>query len=312
MAAQRRFAYISLTPIMLYVGFFALLPMIWVVVLSFFSYTPIREGSWFLGLGGQNPFIGFDNFVELIKGVSKPATVFRLAVANTFLFAVMVVPLNLAVTLPLAVMLESINERVKNLFRMIYFLPAISSGVAIAIIWSYIYAPGHGLLSTMIRAIGLNPPKAWLSDPTATVAGIPLAMICTVVVYVWMGFGFSLVTFIAALQGIPRNLREAARVDGANPFQEFWFVVVPLLNRTVLLTSVGTMLSSLQEFTLFQQLTRGGPRNQTQTILLSIYENAFTFAGNLGLAAAMSMLLFVVLLVLTVIQFRMLRTEWEY
>jgi multiple sugar transport system permease protein len=101
-------------------------------------------------------------------------------------------------------------------------------------------------------------------------------------------------------------------VDGANPVQEFWFVVVPLLNRTVLLTSVGTMLSSLQEFTLFQQLTRGGPRNQTQTILLSIYENAFTFAGNLGLAAAMSMLLFVVLLVLTVIQFRMLRTEWEY
>jgi ABC-type sugar transport system permease subunit len=102
------------------------------------------------------------------------------------------------------------------------------------------------------------------------------------------------------------------RVDGANAFQEFWLVVIPLLRRTVLLTSVLTVISSLQVFVIFQLLTRGGPRNQTQTMLLSIYENAFRFANNLGLSAAMSMILFVIILILTVLQFRALRTEWEY
>jgi ABC-type sugar transport system permease subunit len=137
-------------------------------------------------------------------------------------------------------------------------------------------------------------------------------MICVVIAYVWQDFGYNLVIFVAALQGIPRTLREAARVDGANGFQEFWHVVVPLLKRTVLLASVLTVISSLQVFVIFQLLTRGGPRNQTQTMLLSIYENAFVFANNLGTASAMSMILFIVILTLTVIQFRILRTEWEY
>ena len=101
-----------------------------------------------------------------------------------------------------------------------------------------------------------------------------------------------LVIFVAALQSIPKTLREAARVDGANTWQEFWLVVVPLLSRTVLLTSVLTVISSLQVFVIFQLLTRGGPQNQTQTLLLSIYENAFKFANNLGLSAAMSMMAF--------------------
>jgi ABC-type sugar transport system permease subunit len=107
-------------------------------------------------------------------------------------------------------------------------------------------------------------------------------------------------------------LREAARVDGANSFQEFWLVIIPLLRRTILLACVLTVISSLQVFVIFQLLTRGGPKNQTQTMLLSIYENAFRFANNLGLASAMSMVLFIIVLILTVVQFRLLRTEWEY
>jgi ABC-type sugar transport system permease subunit len=137
-------------------------------------------------------------------------------------------------------------------------------------------------------------------------------MICVVVAYVWQDFGYNLVIFVAALQSIPKTLREAARVDGANIWQEFWYIVVPLLRRTVLLASVLTVISSLQVFVIFQLLTRGGPRNQTQTMLLSIYENAFQFANNLGLSAAMSMILFIIILALTVFQFRILRTEWEY
>ncbi len=309
---QRRFAYGSVLPILLYMGFFTLLPILWAVVMSFFSYTPIRQGSGFLGLGGQNPFTSIDNYWELATGTGKPAEVFRLAVKNTFLFTILVLPLNLIITLPLAVVLESVNQRFKTLFRAIYFLPTISSAVALTIIWAYIYAPGWGLLSMIFKTVGLVPPKSWLQDPNATYFGIPLAMICVVVAHVWQDFGYNLVIFVAALQGIPKSLREAARVDGATVVQEFWHVVVPLLRRTILLASVLTVISSLQVFVIFQLLTRGGPKNQTQTMLLSIYENAFRFANNLGLASAMSMVLFILILVLTVIQFRVLRTEWEY
>lgn len=312
MAKQRRFAYASLTPILLYMGLFTLFPIFFAVVMSFFSYTPIREGSWFLGLGGQNPFVGIRNYIELFTGTSKPAEVFRLAVKNTFLFTGLVLPLNLAITLPLAVLLESIGDRFKTLFRAIYFLPTISSSVALVIIWAYIYAPGWGLLSQIFKLVGLVPPKSWLQDPNAIYFGVPLAMICVVVAYVWQDFGYNLVIFVAALQSIPKTLREAARVDGANSWQEFWLVVVPLLSRTILLASVLTVISSLQVFVIFQLLTRGGPKNQTQTMLLSIYENAFRFANNLGLASAMSMILFIIILTLTIIQFRILRTEWEY
>ena len=311
-AKQRRFAYTSLTTILLYMGVFTLFPIVWAVVMSFFSYTPIREGSGFLGLGGANPFIFIDNYIELFTENTKPAEVFRLALKNTFIFTALVVPLNLLITLPLAVILESIGERFKTLFRAIYFLPTISSSVALVIIWSYMYAPGWGLLSLMFKGIGLVPPKSWLQDPSLVYFGVPLAMICVVIAHVWQDFGYNLVIFVAALQSIPKTLREAARVDGANTWQEFWLVVVPLLSRTVLLTSVLTVISSLQVFVIFQLLTRGGPQNQTQTLLLSIYENAFKFANNLGLSAAMSMVLFIIILTFTVLQFRILRTEWEY
>jgi multiple sugar transport system permease protein len=311
-ANQRRFAYNSISPIMLYIAFFSLLPILWAVTMSFFNYTPVREGSWFLGLGGQNPFIGIKNYLELFSGNSKPASVFRQAIWNTFLFTALVLPLNLLITLPLSVLLESISEKFRTLFRAIYFLPTISSSIAVTIIWAYMYAPGYGLLSEMVRMFGFTPPKAWLSDPRALVFGIPLAMLCVVVAYVWQDFGYNLVIFVAALQGIPQSIKEAAYIDGANSFQTFWYIIVPLLRGTILLTSVWTVLSSLQVFVIFQQLSRGGPRNQTQTMLLSIYENAFVFANNLGLAAAMSMILFMVILIFTVIQFRILRSQWEY
>jgi multiple sugar transport system permease protein len=311
-APQRRFAYSNMTPMMLYITLFSLFPILWALTMSFFSYTPVREGSWFLGLGGQNPFVGLKNYIEIFTGNSKPVSVFRQAIWNTFLFTALVVPLNLAITLPLAVLLESVSERFKTLFRAIYFLPTISSSVAVTIIWAYMYAPGYGLLSQVVRFFGFVPPKSWLQDPTALVAGIPLALVCVVIAHVWQDFGYNLVIYIAALQGIPKNIREAAYIDGANVFQAFWFVIMPLLRRTILLTSVWTVLSSLQVFVIFQLLTRGGPRNQTQTMLLSIYENAFVLANNLGLAAAMSMILFMIILLITVLQFRILRSEWEY
>ena len=308
--AQDRFVGGTLTPIMLYMMFFALLPMIWAVALVFFDYSPARASSGFLGLGGSNPFVGLANFREMFSQ-TQPAQVFRKAVVNTFIFAFLVLPLNLAITLPLAVMVESVHERLKGLFRAIYFMPTISSSVAVAIMWGYIYNPQQGLLNTAIKMIGLTPPKAWLSDPQAFFLGIPLAMIAVIIAYLWQDFGYNLVIFIAALQGIPDELIDAARVDGANAFQIFTRITIPLLRPTLLFVSVLTMLSSFQVFVIFDVMTNGGPRNQTTPLVMSIYENAFRYQ-RMGWAAAVSMVLFLIILVVTILQFRFLRTDWEY
>jgi ABC-type sugar transport system permease subunit len=299
-----------MTPIIAYMLFFSLLPIIWAVMLGFFDYSPIRAGSGFLGLGGANPFVGLDNYRAMFAE-TQPARVFRLAVVNTFTFALIVLPLNLAITLPLAVLIESIRDRLKGLFRAIYFLPTISSAVAVAVMWGYLYHPQQGLLNTLIKLVGLTPPKAWLTDPRAVYFGVPLAMIAVIIAYVWQDFGYNLVIFIAALQGIPHEIRDAARVDGANPWQEFWSITLPLLRPTLLFVCVLTMLSSLQVFVIFQVMTNGGPRNQTTPLVMSIYENAFRYQ-NMGWAAAIAMVLLMIILAFTLIQFRLLRTDWEY
>jgi ABC-type sugar transport system permease subunit len=307
---KNKFVTRSLTPVMAYMLFFSLLPMIWAIALGFFSYSPVRAGEGFLGLGGQNPFVGLDNYRAMFSD-SQPARVFRAAVVNTFMFALLVLPINLAITLPLAVIIESIHDRLKGFFRAIYFMPTISSAVAVAVMWGYIFHPQQGLLNTMIRAVGLTPPKAWLTDPSAVYFGIPLAMIAVIIAYIWQDFGYNLVIFIAALQGIPREIQDSARVDGANAWNIFWHITLPLLKPTMLFVCVLTMLSSLQVFVIFDVMTNGGPRNQTTPLVMSIYENAFRYQ-NMGWAAAISMVLFLIITLITVIQFKFLRTDWEY
>jgi multiple sugar transport system permease protein len=234
-----------------------------------------------------------------------------MAVGNTFLFAFLVLPLNLMITLPLAVLVESVNEHVKGFFRSIYFLPTISSSVAVAIMWGFIYNPQQGILNSLIKSIGLNPPRAWLTDPNAVVLGIPLAMIAVIIAYLWQDFGYNLVIFCSALQCIPGDIRDSARVDGANAWQEFWQITLPLLKPTTLLVCVMTMLSSFQVFVIFQVMTNGGPSNQTTPLVMSIYLNAFKYQ-NMGWAAAISFVLFLIIMAVTAIQFRVLRTDWEY
>ncbi len=307
---QQAFARRTLTPIMLYTIFFSLLPMIWAFVLSFYDYSPIRKGAGFLGMGGANPFIGLGNYIAMFAQ-SQPARVFRMAVGNTFLAALLVLPLNLIITLPLASLVESVHERLKGIFRTIYFLPVITSSVAVSLIWNYIYDPRMGFLSTLIKSIGLIPPRSWLGDPQAHILNIPQAMIAVVVAYVWWDFGYNLVIFIAALQGIPREFRDAARIDGANAWQEFFYITIPLLMRTIQFVCVMTVLSAMQVFDIFWVMTQGGPQDQTTTLVLSIYKNAFR-SQNMGWAAAVSMVLFVLILIVTLLQRKLLSTDWEY
>ncbi len=307
--SQHIFAGVTLTPIMLYMMGFALLPMIWAVIITLFRYSPTRQGGP-LGLGAGNPFIGLRNYADLFSN-SPNGQLFRIAVKNTLIFALLVLPLNLAITLPLAVLIESVRERLKVIFRTIYFLPTVTSLVAVAIIWGAVYNPTFGLLNLALRALGL-PGRPWLSDSTARLLGVPVPMLCVVVTYVWQDMGYNLVIFIAGLQGIPDMFHEAARVDGANAWQRFWRITLPLLRPTLTFVIVMTMLSSWQQFVLVDvMMNHGGPSNTTRTLVLHVYETAFRFQ-EMGLAATVAMALFLIIMITTLIQMRLLRKEWEY
>ena len=293
---------------MLYMMAFTLLPMIWAVLITFFRYSPTRQGG-VLGLGGGNPFVGLSNYADLFSD-SPSGKLFRIAVKNTLIFALAVLPLNLALTLPLAALIESISERLKTIFRTIYFLPTVTSLVAVSLVWGVIYNPTFGLLNLILRSMGLKG-MAWLSDPQTKVLGIALPMLCLIITYVWQDMGYNLVIFIAGLQSIPDVFHEAARVDGANAWQRFWLITLPLLRPTLTFVIVMTMLSSWQVFVIFYVMTRGGPVNATRTIVYLLYDQAFRMF-RFGYASSIAFLLFIVILVFTLVQTRFLRVGWEY
>ena len=307
--AKGRFVLGVTLPLLLYesLGIFVLG---WALALMFFDYSSGRAGGPILGLGGSNPFVGIKHFVNMVNGVSLEARLFRTSLKNTLIFAFAVLPLNLAITLPLAWLLESIGSRFKALFRTIYFLPVLTSSVGVALIWMTLYDPQMGWINEVIRYFG-GKPVAWLSDPRAGFLGVSVAMWAVILAYLWQDYGYNMVIFIAALQNVPQELRDAAMIDGAGPWQAFTRVVIPLIRPTLLFVCVMTMLSSFQIFDIIQVMTNGDPAYQTQVMILDIYKNAFRYQ-RLGWAAAESFILFLIVMSVTLFQMRVLRTEWEY
>jgi multiple sugar transport system permease protein len=308
-AGQRRFILTVSIPVILYeaIGVFTIG---WALALVLFKYSPGRLGGPILGLGGSNPFVGLEHFRNMVNGVSMEARLFRTSLKNTLIFAFAVLPLNLAITLPLAALIESVRSRLRIAFRAVYFLPVVTASVGVAMMWGYLYDPQGGLFNAIIRQLG-GTPIAWISDPRAYFLGVSVGMWATVAAYLWQDYGYNLVIFIAALQNIPHELKEAALIDGANAWQVFTRVTIPLLRPTLLFVCVMTMLSSFQVFDIIQVMTGGGPNHQTRVLMLDIYENAFRYQ-RMGWAAAIGFVLTLLVMGVTVIQMRLLRTEWEY
>jgi ABC-type sugar transport system permease subunit len=307
--SKHRFVLGITVPLLLYesLGVFVLG---WAFVLMFFDYSSGRVGGPILGLGGSNPFVGLDHFAEMIRGTSVEASLFRTSLKNTLIFAFAVLPLNLAITLPLAYLLESIGERFKALYRTIYFMPVLTSSVGVALIWLTMYSPQSGWINAILRFVGVQP-VSWLSDPRAGFLGISVAMWAVILAYLWQDYGYNMVIFIAALQAIPQEFKDAALIDGASPWRVFTRVTIPLIRPTLLFVCVMTMLSSFQVFDIIQVMTDGNPGYRTQVLMLDIYKNAFRYQG-MGWAAAESFVLFLVVMGVTLLQMRLLRTEWEY
>ncbi|MBN2502080.1 MAG: sugar ABC transporter permease, partial [Anaerolineales bacterium] len=162
--AQRGMVAGTISPLVFYLLVLSIFPVIWAILLAFFDYSPRRTGGPILGLGGDNPFVGLDYFKEMADGSSRDARMFRNSLTNTITFAVVVLPLNLFITLPLAALIESVHERLKTVFRALYFLPVVTSSVGVAVMWGYIFNAQYGLLNSGLKLINMTP-VAWLQDP---------------------------------------------------------------------------------------------------------------------------------------------------
>jgi len=221
----------------------------------------------------------------------------RQSIFNTILFTIEAVPIGTALALIIAKLLnQSIRGRV--FLRTLYYLPVVSSVVVSAMIWRWIYSPQHGLLNHLLGTVGI-PPQNWLNDPN-------LALISLVIVTIWGSIGSNMVIFLAGLQDIPRDIIEAARVDGANSLQNFLLITVPLLRPVILFVVVTFTISIFRNFGLIFMLTQGGPFNRTNTMVWEVYQNVFGYL-RFGRGAAISVVMLLIVLVLTMISFRVLR-----
>ena len=313
--SKRTFILSAVSPMVLYMAFWTLLPILWALALAFFEYSARRTGGPILGLGGENPFVGlkhFRNMLDFSPDAPLEVRQFHISVKTTLLFAFLVVPLNLATTLPLAAMIESVGRVFKIGFRTIFFLPIVTSSVGVAIMWGYILHPQRGFLNEALTIIrGKLTVINWTGDTSLMVGTVPVALLAVIIAYLWQDIGYNLLIFIAALQAIPDSIKDAAIIDGANGRQLFFHITLPLLKPTILLASVLTMISAFQVFDIIQVMTNGGPNNQTRVMVIDIYDNAFRFQ-RMGWAAAVSVVLFLIVFVISLAQNRLLRTEWEY
>ena len=233
-------------------------------------------------------FIGFANYQKLLT--NDP--VFRQTLVNTVYFVAGVVPLDIICALSLALLLNR-PIRAMTLYRAIYFVPVVTSLIAVAIVWQWLYHTEVGLVNFVLTRLGL-PRVNWLGSTE-------WAMPAVILMSVWKAMGYYAVIFLAGLQGIPTHLYEAASIDGANGWQRFWRITLPLLSPTMFFVLVISMIQAFQVFGQIFIMTRGGPGNATNTIVYFIYNNGFVWF-RMGYAAAASWILFAIIFAITALQ----------
>lgn len=256
-------------------------------------------------LKGTGPWVGSENYRAIWEDLFKPRSAARAAFVNTLKYVLYGVPLQMVISLLIALLLSQIS-RLSGFFRAAYFVPYVTSAVAVAFVWNWLYAPQEGLINQALALLGL-PSQPFLTRPSQALQAIT-------VVAVWQGLGFSVIIFLAGLQQIPEIYYEAARIDGANGWQLFWRITLPLLNPVIVYLSVLSTISFLRLFVLVQNMSprgTGGPLNSTTTVVLEVYKEGFA-SFNMGYAAALTVVLFVIILIITVVQLRLLTRRVEY
>jgi multiple sugar transport system permease protein len=286
--SQARTAWLLAIPFLLLFGVFTVGP---VLASLFMSVTDIRSTDL------RNPFaVEFTDIGNYTDVLSDP--LFRKVAVNTAIFVLVGVPLTMVLALAAAVGLNGI-ARLRGFFRLGYYLPVVTSIVAVAVVWRFLLQPDSGPINQLLGLVGIDGPD-WLGSTT-------LALPSLIVMAAWRNLGYLMVIFLAGLQTVPREMLEAAEVDGAGPWQRFRYVTLPLLRPVMLFGAVITGIGYLQFFEEPFVMTQGGPLDSTRSIAYYVYDQ-FSF-GNYGFAAAASYVLFVAIVALTAVQFRILRPK---
>jgi multiple sugar transport system permease protein len=286
---QGRAAWLFLAPALVVLGATFFLPIVASLVLSFTDFDIYAVARL-----DNVQVVGPRNYVSLL---SSP--LFWLALRNTFYFVLVGGPLSLLAALGAALLVNARLARFKGFFRTIYFAPFVTTLVAVAIVWRYLYHPTYGLLNYALGGLGIGPVD-WLGSPR-------WAMPAIIVMAVWKSFGYNMLILIAGLQAIPDELYEAAVLDGAGAWRQFRHVTLPMLAPTMVFVGLVTMIGYFQVFAEPYVMTQGGPLRSTTTMVLLMYEEGFRW-WRMGYAAAIAFVLFVVILAGMLIQ-RALRRE---
>lgn len=268
--SQVRAGWVLLAPALLHSGIFIVIPVVAAITLSFTDYSFGDSWSW----------VGFQNYTDLFRDQD-----FLAALKNTILYAVVVIPLSMAISLAVAM---GLNQKIKAIgfFRTAFYLPTVTATVAIATIWLWIYNPGSGLANGFLSLFGFAPGR-WLSDPNTALPSL-------MVVGIWQGLGTKIIIYLAALQGVSRDLLESAALDGANRWQKFVNVTWPALGPVQFFVLVTSIVGTFQVFDLVYVMTKGGPGTETTVLVLDIYQNAFQ-ALRLGAASAETVIMMILI-----------------
>ena len=276
-------AAVFLAPSLTAIAVFFFIP---VIIAFFLSFTDFDIYS--LGDFSNARIVGIKNYSQLF---SDP--LFWTAMKNTLSFVVIGTPLTIAVALAAALLLNSKLVRFKGFFRVVYFAPRVTTLVAVAVLWRFIYHPRFGVLNYMLGFIGVHPID-WLGDSF-------WAMPAIIFMSVWKNFGYSMIIFIVGLQNIPDQLYEAARIDGAGGWEQFKNITIPMLAPVSLFISIITMIDYFQFFAEPYVMTQGGPLNSTLSIVMLLYQQGFRW-WNMGYSASIAFVLFAVIFAASIIQ----------
>jgi multiple sugar transport system permease protein len=272
--------YAFVSPMVLGLFIFTLFPIVASFFLSFTDWNFVAGFS-------KVKFLGLDNFVKLVHD-----SVFLLSLKNNLILMI-VVPLTLISSLVLAVIIDK-KIHFKDLFKVVYFIPYISSVVAVAIVFQVLFHPTYGPINQVLIDWGMaNPPK-WLADPD-------FALYCVMGLMIWVSIGYNMIIFMAGLQSIPNDLYEAADIDGASKLKQFFSITVPLLSPTTFFLLVTGIIGTFKAFDVISVLTGGGPANSTSVVVYRLYETAFVNLQS-GYASAMAIVLLVFVLLITLVQ----------
>lgn len=290
---KRMIIFAFLLPSLLGLLVFSIIPIVYSFVISFTDWNGLNRWS---AEEGIPQIVGIGNYVEIIKSEE-----FWKVLGNTFTFIVLYIPLILALSIFAAVLLNQKKKGV-GIFRVVYFIPVLTSWVAASLIWKWLLSKDYGPINQLLSWIGIEGP-AWLQDPLWAMPGIVIAS-------VWKDLGYFSLIILGGLQGINPTYYEASQIDGANALRKLWHITIPLLTPILFFVMIISIISSFQLFPQVMIMTDAGPYGSTQVMVERIYRYSFNYY-KMGYASAFSWLLFVIIFIFTLIQLK-LQKRWVH